>query len=46
MRDTTELEKAQIVETRLAGASVTGTAELRGFLRVAISSTMMEFKKH
>ena len=31
MRDLTEVEKGQIVEARMAGASVTKAAELLGF---------------
>ena len=46
MRDPTEFEKWQIVGARMAGASVTKTAELLGFLRATLSRTMTEYKKH
>ena len=46
MRDVTEFVNGQIVGARMAGALVTETAELLGFLRAAISRTMTEFKKH
>ena len=46
MRDPTEFEKWKIVGARMAGASVTKTAELLSFSRATISRTMTEFKKH
>ena len=46
MRDPTEFEKWKIVGARMAGASVTKTAELLGFLRATLSRTMTEYKKH
>ena len=36
MHDVTEFEKVQIVGARMAGASVTKTAELLGFSRATI----------
>ena len=46
MRDLTEFEKGKIVGTRMAGASVTKTAELFSFSRSTISRTMAEFKNY
>ena len=46
MCDLTEFEKGQIIGARMAGASVTKTAELFGFSSAAISRTMSEFKNH
>ena len=46
MRDLTEFDKGKIVEALMSGASVTKTAELLGFSRSSLSSTMTEFKKH
>ena len=46
MCNLTEFEKGQIVGARMAGASVTKTAELLGFSRTTISlisRTMTEF---
>ncbi|XP_029635029.1 uncharacterized protein LOC115210567 [Octopus sinensis] len=45
MRDLTEFEKGQIVEGRIAGASVTRTVEHLGFSRDTISRTVTEFEK-
>jgi len=46
MRDLTDFEKGQIVGARMAGASITKTAELLGFSRTTMSGTMSEFEKH
>ena len=47
MRDLSKFGKEQIVVARMAGASVTNTAELLGVSsRATISRTMTEYKKH
>ena len=46
MRDLTDFEKGQIVGARMAGASITKTAELLRFSRANMSRTMSEFEKH
>ena len=46
MRDLTDFEKGQIVDARMAGASITKTAELLRFSRPTLSRTMSEFEKH
>ena len=46
MRDLTDLKKGQIVGARMAGASITKTAELLGFSRATLSRTMSELEKH
>ena len=43
MRDLTDFEKGQIVGARMAGASITKTAELLGFSKAILSRTMSEF---
>ena len=43
MRDLTDLKKGQIVGARMAGASMTKTAELLGFSKAILSRTMSEF---
>ena len=44
MRDLSDFEKGQIVGARMAGASLTKTAELLVFSRATISRTMSELK--
>ena len=46
MSDLSDFEKGQIVGARMAGASITKTAELLDFSRTTISRTMSEFEKH
>ena len=46
MRDLIEFDKGQIVGARMAGFSVTKTAELIGLWRANISKTMTELMKH
>ena len=46
MCDLTDFEKGQIVGAHMAGASITKTTELLGFLRATISRMMTQFQKH
>jgi len=44
MHDLTDFEKGQIIGARMAGASITKTAELLGFSRATISRTCQNSK--
>ena len=46
MRDSTEFKNEQIVRNRIAGSSVTKTAELFGISRATILKTITKFKKN